>query len=581
MYFPTLNELPTSRKTVDVFGGYNHNLRIGDGEFFEMENMTSDHYPVLAPRGKRGLYKQPELATGLIAKEKLCYTDGSCFVMGDERIEMGLSLEPKQLVSMGAYVIILPDRKYINTMDPEDRGDIEASYESIGEVTFTLCTASGAAYPDAAVGDTAPENPEDQALWIDSSKSPHVLMRFSQATGMWASVAATYVKISATGIGQGFKPYDGVTISGIVEPGLESLNGTVLVQDCGDDYILVGGIVDQAVTQSADAGIVTVERQMPEMDFVIESGNRLWGCRYGLSREGEMVNEIYASKLGDFRNWRCYMGISTDSYTASCGTDGPFTGAITHGGRPLFFKENHLHKVFGSVPANFQIQATACRGVQNGSHRSLAIVNETLFYKSRGGICAYDGSLPVEASPVLGNESYKNAVAGAIGNKYYISMADMEGVYHLFVYDTAKGMWHREDHFRAVAFAAHQGDLYAIDGADGAILAMLGSGEEEEKKLHWLVQTGPMGTDSPDTKYISKLLIRMSLGLGSRVRFLAQYDSMGAWHHLGTIVGTNLKTFSLPIKPVRCDHLRLRIDGEGDCRIYSITRTIEKGSDVS
>ena len=578
MYFPILNELPASRQTVEVFKGYNRNLRIGDGEFFDMENMTSDHFPVLSPRGKRGLYASPELATGLIAKEKLCYTDGSCFVMGEERIEMGLSLEPKQLISMGAYVIILPEKKYINTMDVEDRGDIEASYASEGEVSFTLCTASGAAYPEAAVGDTAPENPEDQALWIDSSKSPHVLMRWSQGTAMWVTVAATYVKISATGIGAAFRRDDGVTISGIAVEGLESLNGTLLIHDCGEDYILVSGIVDGPATTD---GTVTVERRMPEMDFVIESGNRLWGCRYGLSREGEMVNEIYASKLGDFRNWRCYMGISTDSYTASCGTDGPFTGAITHGGRPLFFKENHLHKVYGSVPANFQIQATACRGVQKGSQRSLAIVNETLFYKSRGGICAYDGSLPVEASPALGNENYKNAVAGAIGNKYYISMADMAGAYHLFVYDTAKGMWHREDHFRAVAFAAHQGELYAIDGADGAIITMLGSGEEAEKKLHWLVQTGPMGTDSPDMKYISKLLIRMSLGLGSRVRFLAQYDSMGAWEHLGTVVGTNLKTFSLPIKPVRCDHMRLRIDGEGDCKIYSITRTIEKGSDVS
>ena len=579
MYFPTLKELPTSRKTVDIFGGYNHNLLIGDGEFFEMENMTSDHYPVLAPRGKRGLYRQPELCTGLIAKEKLCYTDGSSFVLGDERIEMGLSLEPKQLVSMGAYVIILPDKKYINTMDLTDRGDIEASYESTGEVKFVLCTASGAAYGDAAVGDTAPENPADQALWIDSSKSPHVLMQYSQSTAMWVGVAATYVKISAAGIGAGFRRDDGVTISGIALDGLEDLNGTLLIQDCGEDYILVSGIIDGPATMSD--GTVTVERRMPEMDFVIESGNRLWGCRYGLSHEGEMVNEIYASKLGDFRNWRCYMGISTDSYTASCGTDGPFTGAITHAGRPLFFKENHLHKVYGSVPSNFQIQATACRGVQKGSHRSLAIVNETLLYKSRGGICAYDGSLPAEGSSALGNESYKNAVAGAVGNKYYISMADGTGTYHLFVFDMAKGMWHREDNFRAVAFAAHQGELYAIDGADGSIITLRGSGEEAERKVHWMVQTGPMGTDSPDTKYISKLLLRMSLGLGSRVRLLAQYDSMGAWEHLGTIVGTNLKTFSIPVQPVRCDHLRLRIDGEGDCRIYSITRTIEKGSDVS
>lgn len=581
MYFPKLKELPTKRKTVEVFKGYNHNLRIGEGEFYEMENMTSDFYPVLSPRGKRGVYAAPEMATGLIAKEKLCYTDGNCFVLGTERIEMGLSEEPKQLVSMGAYVIILPDKKYINTMDTEDRGDIEAETQSSGDVTFTLCTASGGEYPDATISGTAPENPADQALWIDTSKEPHVLMRYSQGTSMWASVAATYVKISGTGIGKGFRAYDGVNISGIVVEGLEALNGTWLIHSCGDDYLLISGIVDQAVTQTQEQGIVKVSRRVPEMDYVIESDNRLWGCRYGLANNGEFVNEIYASKLGDFRNWQCFMGISTDSYTASCGTDGPFTGAITHGGRPLFFKENHLHKVYGSVPANFQIQAITCRGVQKGSHRSLAIVNETLFYKARGGICAYDGSLPVEASPALGVDRYSKAVAGSHGNKYYVSMADTEGKYHLFVYDAAKNMWHREDSFRGIAFASWQGEMYAIDAATGKIVTLLGSGEEPEKKVKWMVQTGPIGTDSPDSKYISKFLIRMSLGLGSRVRLLAQYDSMGAWEHLGTIVGTNLRSFSVPVIPARCDHMRLRIDGEGDAKIFSITRTIEQGSDVS
>lgn len=580
MYFPTLKELPTDRQKVEAFKGYNHNLRIGDGEFYEMENMTSDYYPVLAPRGKRGVYASPEMATGMIAKEQLCYTDSSCFVMGTERIEMGLSKEPKQLVSMGAYVVILPDRKYINTMDTEDRGDIEAETQTSGDVTFTLCTASGGAYGEAAIAETAPEEPEDQALWIDTSKKPHVLMRYSQAMAMWVSVAATYVKISAAGIGKGFKPYDGVNISGIVAEGLDSLNGTLLIQDCGEDFLLVSGIVDQAATQTAEQGAVTVARRMPEMDFVIESGNRLWGCRYGLNNNGEFVNEIYASKLGDFRNWQCYMGISTDSYTASCGTDGPFTGAITLD-RPLFFKEDYLHKVYGSVPANFQIQAIACRGVQRGSHKSLAIVNETLFYKSRGGICAYDGSLPVEASPALGNAWYNQATAGSHGNKYYISMADIEGKYHLFVYDAAKGLWHREDSFRGTAFCSFRGEMYAIDASTGKIVTLLGSGDALETKVKWFVQTGPLGTDSPDMKYISRILIRMSLGMGSRVRFLAQYDSMGAWEHLGTIVGTNLRSFTIPVNPVRCDHLRLRIDGEGEARIYSITKTIEQGSDIS
>ena len=47
------------------------------------------------------------------------------------------------------------------------------------------------------------------------------------------------------------------------------------------------------------------------------------------------------------------MGLSTDSYYGNLGTDGKFTGAITHMGYPLFFKENCLHKVYGDYPAQF------------------------------------------------------------------------------------------------------------------------------------------------------------------------------------------------------------------------------------
>lgn len=275
------------------------------------------------------------------------------------------------------------------------------------------------------------------------------------------------------------------------------------------------------------------------------------------------------------------MGLSTDSYTASCGTDGPFTGAITHMGYPLFFKEQCVHKVFGSYPANFQIQATECRGVQAGCSKSLAIVNETLFYKARSGICAFDGSLPTEVSYALGNIAYSDAVGGAHGAKYYVSMKDADGNWNLFVYDTQKGMWHREDSLHASDFCSHKGELYCIDADSMNIITMLGSGEEDTGKVEWMVETGELGISSPDMKYISRLTVRMSMGVGSMAQFYAQYDAQDEWVSVCTIFGTDLRSFSIPIRPRRCDHMKLKIRGEGACRIYSITKTIEQGSDRS
>jgi hypothetical protein len=596
MKLSKLNELPTSRDMIDVFGGYNHNLRIREGEFYDMTNLTSADYPVLSPRPKRGIYASPTNPTGLIAKDALCYVDGANFVINGYKVDMGLNNEPKTLISMGAYVIIMPDKKYINTQKNEaddafDHGNIEAeAVISSGTVKFSLCKVDGTAFKnkdadgvevEVPSGATAPENPNNLDYWIDTSSTPCVIKQYSSTSAQWTSVATTYIKISSPNIGKAFEVNDGVIISGITIESLKDLNNTMIVWDKGDGYIVVTGILEREFTQEVtEANPIKIERRMPNMDFIIESGNRLWGCRYGLALNGEVVNEIYASKLGDFKNWHCYAGISTDSYAATVGTDGQFTGAVTHMGYPIFFKENNMHKVYGNYPSNYQIQTTACRGVQKGCSKSLAIVNETLFYKSRSAICAYDGSLPVEMSFALGDMTYSDAVAGVLGNKYYISMKDAVGEYHLFVYDASKGMWHREDNTQAVDFCNCRGNLYYIDYDDNKIRSVIGEGSTDTTRVKWSAETGFIGTDLPDKKYISRLVVRLSLEAGSSVVLSIEYDSLGAWEHLFTMDGTSLKTFSVPIKPKRCDHLRLRIDGEGNAKIFSITKTIEQGSDA-
>jgi hypothetical protein len=572
----------------DAFRGYNHNLRISEAEFYDMTNLTSTSYPILSPRRQRGTYISGANPLGMVAKDNLCYVDGQYFVMNRDRVDMNLSTASKKtLVSMGAYVIILPDKKYINTKDLTDFGNIEASYTSTvgNNVTFEMCAVDGTTYKNKDANGseisvphspTEPSKPTNLMYWIDTSSSPHTLKQYSGTSGMWVSIATTYIKISAIGIGKAFEKYDGVTISGVEVSSLSDLNNTMVIWDKGDNYITVIGLIDEYTMQEAP---ITVERKMPIMDFVIESENRLWGCHYGIAANGEVVNEIYASKLGDFKNWNCFMGISTDSYAASCGTDGQFTAAVTHRGYPLFFKETCVHKVYGNAPSSFQIQTTNLRGVAKGSEKSLATVNEVLYYKSRSAVCAYDGSLPTEISSALGDVYYSDAVAGYLGNKYYISMKDAEGTYHLFVYDTQKGMWHREDNTEAKEFCNCRGELYFID-TNGSIKTVNGSGTVDTSPLPWVAETGIIGCFSPDKKYISRLIIRMALDIESTVDFYIEYDSMEAWEHVGTLSGTSLRTFSVPIKPRRCDHFRLRIEGEGNAKIFSITKHIEEGSDV-
>lgn len=584
--YPILTPSEESRQTMDVFAGYNHNIRIDENEFYDMQNLTSDVVPVLSPRKARGIYKKNVQVEGMIAKDSLCYVDGRYFVINEYRVDIGLSTAeddcPKQLVSMGAYVIILPDKKYINTGDLTDYGSIEAKVTTSAPVTFSPCKADGTTFKPEYIQASEPTEPANMALWMDTSSTPHSLKQWSESVGMWTSIATTYIKIQSAGIGKPFQQYDGVQIT--VPTGLEAstasqleeLNSASIIYAQDDDSITVIGILDEETTIEEK---VTVAREMPAMDFIVENDNRLWGCRYGISKNGDVVNELYACKQGDFKNWNCFMGISTDSYAVTLGSDGAFTGAITHAGYPIFFKETCMHKVYGQIPANFQVQTTACRGVQNGCDRSLAIVNEILYYKSRHAICAYDGSLPSEMSGALGDIAYSTAVAAAHGNKYYVSMQERtSGNWTMLVYDTAKGMWHKEDDLHAKILCSCRDELYCAT-QDNKILTILGSGEPYEGDVKWMAQTGIINASSPERQYLKRLNIRMVLEPGSRVQIMAQYDSIGAWESIGFFTGTDLRSFTVPIRPRRCDHLRLRIEGKGKAMIFSITKSMSGGSD--
>lgn len=577
MFFPTLNALPTQSRVISKFSGLDLRHAVAEGSFARMRNLTSDAYPLLAPRPKRSLVAQTGPLGGMIAKDALCYVNGTAFVINGNAFDMGLTPGEKQLVPMGAYVAIFPDKKYINTLDPADRGCLEASWVSEGGVSFSLCTADGSSYEGMTTGPQAPEKPEDQQYWLDNSGSPCVLRRYSAASETWEEIFTSCVRIQGIGIGKGFSQYDGVEISGIAADALQSLNGTAVLQAVGEDYIVIPGILENAITQDPDQGTVTVERRVPEMDFVVESGNRLWGCRYGFDRAGNVVNELYACKLGDFKNWQCFQGLSTDSYRVSLGADGPFTGAVTHLGYPLFFREGCLHKVYGSYPENFQVQTTACRGVAQGSHKSLAIVDGVLYYLGTGGVCAYDGSLPEVVSAVLGQTRFHNAVAGALGSKYYISMADEKDETGLYVLDTALGLWHREDRLPVRQFCTRGESLLCHDGEH--IWDVSGLTGTPEKAVDWMAQTGHLAAADPGKRYISRITARMALEMGSTARFYARYDGDSGWHHLGTIRGMGLRTVSLPMRTRRCESLQLRLEGTGPVRLYSLTVTSQQGSD--
>ena len=578
MQLPSLDYEYSDRSVTDTFAGYNHKLKIADGEFYDTRNLTSEYYPLLAERRKRGLVKQLTAPGGLLGKEKLAYVDnGVLYYDGEATGLTGLTPGEKQLVSMGAYICIFPDKKYYNTADANDRGSMEAYYTSTGAVKYTMCRVDGTDYGTATVSTAAPEEPENAALWIDTSKETHVLKQWSSATKEWVSIPTVYTKVQFISKGELpglFKEYDGVTIGGAEA----EVNGDKVIYAMGGsesvfDYIVVTGLLEQAVTQ--ETGSVSLSRSVPQMDFICESQNRLWGCYYGSDGE-QSLNEIYCCALGDFKNWRQYMGLSTDSWTASVGSDGPWTGAVNYLGYPTFFKEDRIHRVSISTSGAHSISETACRGVQKGSEKSLAVVNEILLYKSRSDVCAYQGGFPAKVSEALGDGLYSDAAAGAVRDRYYISMRDSDGKAQLFVYDVGKKLWMHEDGFEADCFARVGDELYALSGK--LLYAMQGSTGEKEPYISWMAETGMLYYQQPDQKYVSNFSLRLSLEEGAELTIYIEYDSTGEWERKGTIKFRGTKAVNVPIRPRRCDHMRIRLEGKGRVRLYSIAKLVTYGS---
>ena len=586
MLFPKLNALPVSQRVIDTFRGYDHNLRIDTGAFYDMQNMSGDDYPVLSPRKPRRVVVDGCSPGGMIYKDALYYTAGTALYKhgengADTAFDLDLTRDGKlkKLISFGAYIIILPDKKWFNTADGTF-GDCAAEFHANdAAVTVAWCKADGTEYTVVAAA-TEPAAPENGTVWLDTSQSEPVLKMWYATSAMWTVIFPTYLRLACTQIGSGFDVGDSVSFQTHLTSPLHAILGTGNYEiTAKTENALVVRARMNAAKLTVTGEQLAVLRTMPDMDFCFEHENRLWGCRYGVAANGAFVNEIYASKLGDFKNWSSFQGVSTDSYIASCGTDGKWTGAIKALGFPLFFKENCLHKVYGSYPAEYQMQTIPCRGVQEGCEDSLAVVNEVLFYKSRCGVCAYDGALPRCVSEALGNESYGKAVAGGCGNQYYISMQDGSGAWSLFCFDTRKGFWYREDDLHADAFCTAGGELFYLEHGAQRIGAMGGgTGEPLETRVPWYVETGILGADLPEHQYLSRITVRLSMAVGARVRFFAEYDSCGSRELLASVTGGRLNSFSVPLRPRRCDHLRLCIEGEGEAKIFSVTLTMERGS---
>ena len=602
-----------TRDLLRAFGGLNETYGCTEAEYSGGMNFSARDFPALSTRlprrrlqelaGLNGMYHLNGLLT--VCGRDLVYTPDEAPAQ-PVTVKNAVADGRKTMVGIGTKILIFPDKVAFDTADGS-AAPLGAAWEAGSlSVSFAPCDASGNIYEVKDKGTKEPEHPQDGQLFLKLNEpdkpysAENTLEVYSEASGNWTVIPLDYCLVTAEGIGAEFRVWDTVTLTGTgaeqagqwagldgdrivygvtettlrlrADPGGEHFYGRLVHNGSSAVWVSMDG------TQREEyflAEGVKAERRVPDLEYLTECDNRVWGC-------SSSENVIYACKLGDPTNWFSYRGIAADSYAVTVGSDGAFTGAATCMGYALFFKENTLHKLYGSKPSDFQLSSLRCRGVAKGAARSLCVINETLYYLSPDGVMAWDGSIPTKVSTALDParlRNVKSALGGALDGRYYLHLVRGSGeaqAVRLLVYDTERGLWQEED-VCSYEMAGSGGQLYLWDGK--AIWAADADREENwqqaggiEDGVSFELISGNIGLDGPEELYLSRLTLRLEAEVKSRIEVAVSYDS-GAWETLAQLTADGRRCFDVPFVPRRCGSLRFRLKGRGQLTLRSLTRT--------
>lgn len=171
-------------------------------------------------------------------------------------------------------------------------------------------------------------------------------------------------------------------------------------------------------------------------------------------------------------------------------------------------------------------------------------------------------------------ESYIGGVAVAIG---------------WFTYDEATDTY---DYITTTDVSSASEAVTAPDGADWGLIVFYSRGIAEyeitsatfrkiednvSQPIPWMLETGEIGLTTPNQKYVSRIQLRAEFEGTMKVSI--KYDS-GRWNEVYSRKTHELKSFTVPIRVKRCDHMKIRLEGEGTITLYSIGYITDEGSEV-
>lgn len=535
MYQPIIRT--GNAKTVDIntFGGLNRTDTIANEEFYDMKNIAPS-YPYPAVRAGYSTIDCIDAAARIIlSMEKeadVWYFTGiadakgrSCFYYKNKCIpykgNTNYSLTADSSVMMGEKIFIFPDKLYFDT------------------------TQSGAGLQDMGCKVT----PSKIDFYGSKNTKTDVIINYLTASesGAWDGFSkGDSLIISGTGTGNDTvvvkQRGSAVSDSDIVSVVVEKISGRTL-------YVLCYNSAGKAVTLTRQSGVtgVTVEKYIPDMQYVCVHNNRLFGA-------GTDGRYIYASKLGDGCDFNSFAGLSTDSWWSEVATSDVFTGIVSYQNHVYAFKRHCFHEIYGDKPSNFKIPYLTKTGCTDG--RSITELDGVLYFAGADGVYAYNGGAAKNIAVKL-DIKVASAVGGADAENLYMRLNDK-----LYVYHVRRQMWYQYDDTPVYDIFCADGNLFFAE--EGGISLQGG----DNCNVCWSLVSKQYRAGFMKTNLINIWLL-LSLGEGAQAHVSVSTDG-GPFRLWDTVYADTVRSVRIPMRMNKCDTFQLKLEGVGDCMLHGI-----------
>lgn len=584
------------------FGGLKHCRSCSDGEIYDMNNITLDEFPLIKTRKPRKRFASinREFVMDFYADNgQVLYTNtnGDLFIHGIGKMAKNLQNGRKKFVRFGNRVVVLPDKILLNM-----------TYKILGILDFVSeLPETGNTFGDAyAVSNFQTEwshrniyvwngnewifmRQFDQPMSISDQRNQPLIGTY--VSGNYGTLNSVLMGNSAgVYLNRGWKVGDAVKISGCTK--VEKNNKTVIIRDIVDvetgtlfvfsDYAFE--TPDSSENAYNEEGIITLERVVPDMDFMFECNNRLWGAK---------GKTIYASKLGDPTNWYFFDGLSIDSWSIDTQSKGNIVGGWGDY-YPYFLREDGMTIVCGSVPSGYQCyDKSAIPGLKKGEERSIAHAGAYTLWLSREGMVLFGDDTGRIMKDIFRDWDLNDIKAVSAGTKaYFLCWTEKEhnsGMDHvIFCFDSRTGLWEKQSGAGYTELAYDGGVLYGLSPAEErSDINILNGGtelqENDEIEIYSDVQFGDFYSDTENRKATDLLMLRVEMEPNAELDVYIKYDSCGKYELLETISGgkngISKRTIDIPITPRRCDHYHIMLMGNGQWTLYAMSRNIRTGSE--